>query len=220
MDHSEHRKRILARFERGEYLEDHELLEILLFFSRPRVNTNGIAHDLIDTFGSLKDVMYTPQNDLKGVDGVGDHSARLIGVVSEIMYRCRLSSCDTAKIYSDEAERQRYFCALLDGARQEKIYMAMFGKTKRFVGCELIGDGIADEAMINTFKAIEKAKKAEAAYVMIAHNHPGGIAAASKTDMNTAELLDRFFKEAGITVLGHYVVAGEKCVAYRKANKK
>ena len=138
MDHSQHRQRILARFERGEYLEDHELLEVLLFFSRPRVNTNGIAHELIDTCGSLREVLGAEKGALESVQGVGASSSTLLRLVGEILHRCKLSDCDVSKIYADEDERKRYLCAVFDAASAEKVYMLMFGRTGRFIGCELL----------------------------------------------------------------------------------
>ena len=216
MDHSEHRKRILARYDRGEYLEDHELLEILLFFSRPRVNTNGIAHDLIDTCGSLGDVFHSTEDRLVSVDGVGTHSARLIRIISDIMFRCNLSACDTTRIFSDVSERERFLYALFDGEENEKVYMIMFSKTKRYIGFDLIGEGLLSKGEICVTNATEKALKSGATHVIIAHNHPGGLALASKTDSESAERMNIIFGDAGITVAAHYVVAGHKCKTYGK----
>ena len=78
--HEQHRQRI--RKKALEYglgcLEDHELLELLLFFSLTRINTNEIAHKLLDTFGSLQNVLEASPEELKSVPGIGDSSAALI----------------------------------------------------------------------------------------------------------------------------------------------
>ncbi len=216
MDHSEHRQRIIARFERGEYLEEHELLEVLLFFSRPRVNTNGIAHELIDTCGSLREVFYSSDECLKSVNGVGQNSARLISLIGEIMYRCNLSTCNTSRIYSDEEERKRYLCALLDGTYEERIFMVMFSRTNRFIGSVQIGEGSYSMGEINVAKATEKAEKAGAASVIIVHNHPGGLAKVSGTDLESAQKLNIIFANSDIDIIGHYVVAGHDCAKYGK----
>ena len=64
--HKGHRDRLKEKFISfgPEIFSDHELLEILLFFSIPRVNTNGLAHRLIDRFGSLNSVLTAPINQL------------------------------------------------------------------------------------------------------------------------------------------------------------
>ena len=57
--HDGHRERLRKKFKEGN-IEDHELLELLLFFSIPRVNTNEIAHRLIEKFGSVNGVFDYP----------------------------------------------------------------------------------------------------------------------------------------------------------------
>ena len=57
--HAGHRSRMRQRFLASgqDGLFEHELLELILFYARPVVNTNGIAHDLTDQFGSLSKVL-------------------------------------------------------------------------------------------------------------------------------------------------------------------
>lgn len=64
--HSGHRKRLRDRAEKYGIgsLEDHEFLELLLFYVVPRKNTNPIAHELIDRFGSLGKVFSAPIDEL------------------------------------------------------------------------------------------------------------------------------------------------------------
>ncbi len=67
--HDGHRERMRERFlQTGfEGMEDHEALELLLYYFFPRINTNPIAHRLIDTFGSfLWRALRKPQRSRKG----------------------------------------------------------------------------------------------------------------------------------------------------------
>lgn len=59
---SGHRNRLREKYLSGgiEFLKDHEVLELLLFYAIPRRDTNKIAHNLIDSFGSLKGVFDAP----------------------------------------------------------------------------------------------------------------------------------------------------------------
>ena len=69
--HKDHRKRLRARYDKYGLasFEEHNILELLLFHSIPRADTNGIAHELINTFGSLYDVMCAPYEELLRVNG-------------------------------------------------------------------------------------------------------------------------------------------------------
>ena len=61
--HDGHRQRLIARFlEEGlDSFEEHNVLELLLFYSIPRRDTNVLAHRLIDAFGSLAGVLEAPE---------------------------------------------------------------------------------------------------------------------------------------------------------------
>ena len=83
--HADHRQRIFDRAAREgfDHFEPHELLEVLLFFSKPRVNTNPTAHDLFNRFGSIKGVMDADEMDVCAIDGVGPKSAALLKLVPQ-----------------------------------------------------------------------------------------------------------------------------------------
>ena len=84
--HDGHRERLRKKFKEGN-IEDHELLELLLFSSIPRRNTNEIAHRLIDKFGSVNGVFNASERALCSVEGVGENSAMLIKTVSKCIER-------------------------------------------------------------------------------------------------------------------------------------
>lgn len=71
--HEDHRKRVKERFLKDgiENMPDHEVLELLLFFSIPRKDTNALAHELIEHFGSLNCVLEASADDLMQVNGIG-----------------------------------------------------------------------------------------------------------------------------------------------------
>lgn len=81
--HAGHRERMRERFARSGFdnYRPHEVIEQLLFGVLPRVNTNPIAHDLIDRFGSVKGVLCAPIDELRRVDGVGERTAEYIASV-------------------------------------------------------------------------------------------------------------------------------------------
>lgn len=87
--HEGHRERLKRRFiEQGlDGFEDHQVLELLLFFSIPRKDTNEIAHRLISTFGSISNVFEAHPKELQKVKGVGENSAILISLISQISRR-------------------------------------------------------------------------------------------------------------------------------------
>ena len=78
--HKNHRKRLRERYERegADSFEPHELLELFLFDVIPRVNTNPIAHRLLNRFGSLDGVFRASVSELMEVQGIGEKAAKYI----------------------------------------------------------------------------------------------------------------------------------------------
>ena len=96
--HEGHRKRMKERFIKSG-LDDfapHNILELLLFYSIPRGDTNPVAHRLIDTFGSLSGVFDATPEELAKVDGVGENSAILISMIPQIARKYLEDKADTA----------------------------------------------------------------------------------------------------------------------------
>ena len=87
--HERHRERIRETFRKTgiENMPEHSVLELLLFYSVPRKDTNELAHRLIDTFGSLSRVLDAPYERLMEVDGIGDSSALLLSSIPALCRR-------------------------------------------------------------------------------------------------------------------------------------
>ena len=82
--HAGHRQRMYAKLNRGELCE-HELLETLLFFAIPRVNTNELAHRLLRRFGTIADVLNATADELAQVKGMGVNSAAFLQCIGVIL---------------------------------------------------------------------------------------------------------------------------------------
>lgn len=76
--HDGHRQRSKRRYLAlgAEGMEDHQLLELLLFYAIPRQDTNETAHRLIQRFGSLQGVLHAAPEELTSVEGVGEKRRR------------------------------------------------------------------------------------------------------------------------------------------------
>ncbi|MEG0035622.1 MAG: UPF0758 domain-containing protein, partial [Oscillospiraceae bacterium] len=87
--HDGHRERMKNRLlEQGlDTFDDHNVLELLLFFSVPRQDTNPIAHELLDHFGSLEAVFEAPTEELAKINGIGDNSVALLRLIPEVSRR-------------------------------------------------------------------------------------------------------------------------------------
>lgn len=210
--HAGHRNRVRERF-RTEGLEGfapHEVLELLLFYGRARGDTNGLAHDLLDAFGSLKGVLEATPEQLMAVNGVGEETATLIGMMVP-MFR-RYQECAAAeKTYIRTREEAVDFCkSLLAGYRNERFYVACLSGKNALLGRRMIAEGTMSEVGAYPRKVVETALNYNAAGVILFHNHPGGTEKPSREDVQVIRQIQSVLKGLGIVLLDHIVVAGER----------
>ena len=88
--HGGHRERLRQRLinEGVDNFEPHELLEFLLYYAIPRINVNTLAHDLLNYFGTLRNVLNADISELMQVKGMGEHAARWLHLVGRCTDAC------------------------------------------------------------------------------------------------------------------------------------
>ena len=211
--HSGHREKLRDRFirEKGfENFQDHQILELLLFYSKARSDTNVLAHELIDTFGNLKGVLEARPEQLMTVKGIGEQSATLISMVvplTRVWHRCAMA--DPEKI-GNSREAEKYCMSLLAGERTERFYVISLNAQCNVIGKRKISEGSLSEVSAYPRMVMETALNYNAHSVLLCHNHPGGTCAPSPEDIASTLQLQRLLNGVGILVLDHIIVANEK----------
>ena len=213
MDHQGHRQRLRDKAEM-EATELHEKLELLLFAALPRVNTNEIAHRLLDELGGIYGVFSASIDRLTSVDGVGRSAAIHIRNTGALIREYELSQCHLRELLTSQDELYKFLRAIFACAHREYTYMLMFTNGKRFLGYKKIGEGTYTENTVMIKQAVLYAKSKKAERVIIAHNHPDMIAIPSNVDIDSAGRMNVVFGNAGIGVIEHYVVADGRCVPF------
>ncbi len=211
--HDGHRKRILSKVETApKTLEDHEMLETLLFYSIPRRNTNETAHLLIKTFGSVKGVLDASVKDLSMVEGVGLKSALLIKIVAELTCRYTLSSVEYKKTpLESKVALRKYITALFIGTDVEMTYLLLFDRSKRLLSTNILSTGTAVGTMVPIQKIAELVIDKRIAYAVLTHNHPDGNLYPSSEDIRVTNILVQFLRPLNIQLIDHFIVVGDSC---------
>ena len=219
--HSGHRSRMFAKLERfgPEIFEDHELLEMLLYFCIPRVDTNLIAHRLIDSFGSLSNVLSASSTELMSVEGIGPHSAKLIRTVSGVFSRYNRTEKSKQEIFDTVEKIGMYFCDLFFGEEQEKMYAMYLDMHGRQIATVNIAVGDISKLDVIPSLVINNATRYKSANVVIAHNHPRGNCSASAEDINSTLKLRYALSCAGINLLEHFAIGENGYFPIMEENK-
>lgn len=208
--HTSHRDRVKQRF-RKEGLDNFDqvhVLELLLFFGIPQGDVNPLAHRLIDQFGSLRQVLEAPLAELEKVKGVGPHVATLLKLTSEISrYYYTSGNGPELRILKTLRECGTYLKAHFRGRRDETVYLLCLDAKCMVLGCMQVGEGSVNSAGVSTRRVVEAALHYNATTVVLAHNHPSGLAIPSMEDVVTTRRIAVALDAVGITLADHIVVA-------------
>ena len=213
--HEGHRKRMKERFIKSG-LDDfapHNILELLLFYSIPRGDTNPVAHRLIDTFGSLSGVFDATPEELAKVDGVGENSAILISMIPQIARKYLEDKADTANIVGGCSDIGAFLLPKFVGRTNEALMMVSIDNKNKIISCSVVAEGTVDSAKVSRRKIMEEAMKVKATRVILAHTHPCGVAVPSSEDVVMTKEIGRLFAQVGIELVDHIIVANDDYVS-------
>ncbi len=213
--HRGHREKMRQRFLKSglEGFADHEALELLLFYAIPRQDTNPIAHRLMERYGSLSAVLSAPAEDLKKVEGIGESAAVLLKAAGQIAQKARLSDATAQRPLTDVEAVGAYLLERYAGETHEMLYELCLDQKGKLLACKRLSEGSASSAALDIRKVVENAILTSASAVILAHNHPSGIALPSDDDCAATTQAARALQTIGVTLADHIVVADDDFVS-------
>ncbi len=216
--HSGHRARMLERFRKQglDGFNDHEALELLLYFAIPRGDTNPIAHRLMDTFHTYHSVIEATPEALASVEGIGEKTAALIVLVRETMRRYGIDKAekDMQGLALDTSDKMsRYLSPYFTGISEERFVALATDIQGRVLGVQEISRGTIRATHIEIRKLAEFAIRHQAAGVIVAHNHPGGRALPSHDDMQVTRTIRDTLSALSISLQDHIIIAGDEFIS-------
>ena len=213
--HDGHRARLRQSFlEHGlQSMNDINALELLLFYALPRRDTNETAHHLLERFGSLHAVFSAPIEELCEVDGIGDCAAALIALIPEIMKKSSLSKSREIRQIRSSSDAGEYLLPYFMNEQDEVVYMLCLDAKRAVICCAEMGRGVVNTVDAIVRRMVEKALKVRACSVIVAHNHPNGIAIPSREDDIFTRCLYNALDTVGIRLEDHIIVAEEDYIS-------
>lgn len=213
--HDKHRMRVKARFRKQglETFNEHEVLELMLYQSIPRGDTNETAHRLLAQFGSLIDVLEARPEELEAVQGIGEHSATCIHLFHEVAIRYQrdlaMRKQNACQLVTYEAFAE-YFIPQFEGVAEERFLAAFLDNASRVLKCEVLGRGSVSRVSVDLADLVRKAYLYKCSTIAIAHNHPNGDIVPSNEDIELTKRIARVLSELDMTLIEHTLVANDK----------
>ena len=186
---------------------DHEVLELLLYYAIPRRDTNPIAHRLLERFGSLDGVLSAPPEALMEVEGVGPGAAVLLCLVRDAENRSRRGREKPPVILRSVEEAGRFLMGQMEGEICEVMLQVCLDGKGKLLQLRKVAGGGPTSAEVNLRTITANAIYCGASGVILAHNHPSGLALPSREDMVATRQIQQVLGNLGIRLVDHIIVA-------------
>ena len=209
---------MFEKLNNGDNLFDHELLEILLFNVCPRVNTNPIAHALLDRFVTLSEVFNASVEELKEVDGVGENVARFLKTVGLCAERAASSgNAPTLKTFGD---CKKFIDVRLRQKSEEYVELYFLNKSGRVQRIFNYTSSEKSRASANFDTIIRNMALYRPHGIIIAHNHVDGTVNPSEYDDDFTRAVQFICNMNGADLLDHLIYCSrEEIFSYKDSGR-
>lgn len=183
-----------------------KLLEMLLFYGVPRQDTAPIAKALLARFGDFSGVLDAEIEDLVSVKGVTRNAAALIKLMRPVGRTYVLSKFKQKDTLKNHDEIGNFIATRYYAIENECFSILCLNRLGKVLSFEMLSDGSTELVSFSVRAFLKKILKTDATAVVIAHNHPGGIALPSKEDIELTLKLKEALDMVSINLIDHVIV--------------
>jgi len=185
---------------------DHEVLEYLLSFVIPQKDTNPLAHELINKYGSLVNVFNADYNSLVSTKGVGNVVASFLSSMSKIIDYYNKNTTTKNDIINNTRDAVLYFKKLLTTKPIEELWLLCLDSSSRVKNIERISQGSINSTETRILEINKIINLNQCSNVIVAHNHPNGLSTPSIQDMNFTKALAYSITLNGVHLIDHIII--------------
>jgi len=214
--HQGHRQRVKKRYlnEGLDAFEDHQVLEMLLFYCIPMKDTNELSHKMIREFGSLAGLFEADPRDICRRCGVSENTAILISAIPSLARRYFKSKWGKKPVLNSSTIAGEYAISLFAGRTYEAFFVICLDSQNGVNNAVLVHEGTINEAPVYPRIIVETALRHQANSIILAHNHPGGSLQPSREDMEITRRISTALNAISIKVVDHIIVGGDKYMSF------
>lgn len=216
MSHTGHRQRLKDRWRKAgiEGFEDHEILELLLSFALPRIDTKPLAKRLLMACGSLNGVWKLSLERLMAIEGISQHSATLIHLVAELAKKP--TSSLRGKKLNSPSDVSEYFLRTIGSAPEEFMYLVLLDQSNAVIDVVQCEHGIENRAQVYTKRVLRACFDYFATGLILVHNHPSGQLEFSQQDVKFTKHIKAALDAVEIRLLDHLLITTESSLSMQE----
>lgn len=187
-------------------LSDTEILAIFLRTGIQGQSALDIARQLLQQYGSLRQLLNTPSATLYQMPGLGPAKVAQLQAAIELGRRYLQEQLQRTTALSNSVATKNYIVAQLRDLHQEVFAVLFLDKQHRVISFEKLFFGTIDHSIIHPRIIVQRALHHNAAAAILTHNHPSGIATPSEADIAMTETITTALALIDVKVLDHVIV--------------
>ena len=194
-------------------LSDAELLAILLRTGIKGMSAVDLARYLLNEFGSLGRLMNAPERELVRHKGMGQASFTQFAVVREIGRRVLAEELQEGALFDSPKAAADFLRQHLGHERVEVSLVLLLNRQNRLINCVELSRGTVAENTVYVREVVKLALDHYTDSLIVAHNHPGGAAEPSPSDIEWTGRLKQALELVDVRLLDHFIVTARQAVS-------
>ena len=206
------REKLLSRG--AQSLSDAELLAIFLRTGVKGMNVIELSDHLLTDFGSLRKLFSCSKDDFCRRKGLGEAKYVQLQAVIEMTQRYLGETLKRGDGLTSPGHTKMYLSSMLRDRIREAFYVLFLDNQHRVIRDEVMFEGTIDAASVYPREVVRRALEHNAAAVILAHNHPSGVAEPSQSDRRITSRISDALSLVDIRVLDHFVIGDGEVVSF------
>jgi len=206
-----HRARLKEKFmaldELSNKMPDYELLELILFLSIPRCDTNSLAKELLKEFKTINNIIYADKERLLKVKGIGRNTVMLFKLLQSIFKNILTDSISDKELLNSTTKVLEYAKITMGNLNFETLKVLFLDTKNKLISDETLQRGTIDQTPVYVREIIKRALDLGATSIIVLHNHPSGDPTPSDNDVMITRQLKDACDRLSIRLHDHLIIS-------------
>jgi DNA repair protein RadC len=213
-----HRQRLRDRFLAGadNALPDYELLELLLFFAVPKIDTKPVAKQLMGRFGSLAGVVNASADQLGEIEGMDHFTITLFKALRVFAARLIREDLTERPVLDNWDKLIAYLRAAMAHRMIEQFRLLFLDRRNVLIADEVQHEGSIDHTPVYPREVVKRALSLDASALVMVHNHPSNHPQPSKPDIEMTRQVRDALDRVGVVLHDHLIISRRGHTSFRQ----
>lgn len=206
------REKLLARGPAA--LADAELLALLLRTGLPGKGVLALADELLSSFNGFAGLLHSEVDEFRRIKGLGPAKRAELAAVLEMARRALAQQLERGPVFDSPAKVKDYVALKLAGLPREVFGVLLLDSQHRLIAWHELFQGTLTQTSVYPREVVKLAMSRNAGALILAHNHPSGLAEPSRADEYLTQSLKSALALVDVRVLDHLVVGAGQVVSF------